>query len=147
MQTFPLKLMNSENSTDIKPQNNNNEYIPGQCNIGSKEIERRKRKAILGLAISLLGIALLQYFNSPSAWRFILFLPLFYSIICYYQAQQKFCVVFGIFGIYNFDNIGKTKRVNESNDKKKDSWYAWLIIFKSILFALLIVVIYYFLPL
>ncbi len=147
MQTFPLKLMNSENSTDTKPQNNDNEYISGQCNIGSKEIERRNRKAILGLVISILGIALLQYFNSSSTWRLILFLPFFYTIICYYQAQHKFCVVFGIFAIYNFDNIGKIKRVNESNDKKKDRLNAWIIIFKSILFALLIVVIYYYLPL
>ena len=146
MQTLPLTLMNIENSTNNIPKNNTNEYVPGKCNLGYEEIDRRKRNAHRGLIITILGIAALQLLNLSSIWRLLLFIPLSYAILCYYQAQQKFCVAFGIFGIYNFLEIGKVTKVSEPEYKIKDKRNAWLIILKSFLLALIIVVVYYFLP-
>ena len=146
MQTLPLTLMNIENSTNNIPKNNTNEYVPGKCNLGYEEIYRRKRNVLRGLILTILGITALQLLNTPSIWRFLLFMPLSYVILCYYQAQQKFCVAFGIFGIYNFLEIGKVTKVSEPEYKIKDKLKAWLIILKSFLLALIIVVVYYFLP-
>ena len=143
----------SSNTLDINknlPGNNNlnvnNDYIPGKCNLGSEEIEMRKRKAKIGLILTLLSIIALQIFHPSPNYKLLIFIPLFYSILCYYQAQQKFCVAFGIIGIYNFGNLGKSKRVIESEFKNKDIRNSWLIIFKTLLLSFLIVVIYYFLP-
>ena len=117
----------SSNTLDINknlPGNNNlnvnNDYIPGKCNLGSEEIEMRKRKAKIGLILTLLSIIALQIFHPSPNYKLLIFIPLFYSILCYYQAQQKFCVAFGIIGIYNFGNLGKSKRVIESEFKNKD---------------------------
>ena len=135
--------------TNLPGNNNmnvNNDYIPGKCNLGSKEIEMRKRKALGGLILTILSIIAIQIFHLSPKYRLIIFIPLFYSILCYYQAQQKFCVAFGIIGIYNFGNLGKSKRVIESEFKNKDIRNSWLIIFKTLLLSFLIVVIYYFLP-
>ena len=146
MQTIPLSLMNIENSIDRKTQNNTNEYIPGQCNLGFEEIRRRKRKAFFGLVITLLSIVGLQLFHISSVYRFLLFIPLSYAIICYYQAQQKFCVVFGMKGIYNFGEIGKSTSITNPKYKNKDYHNARMIILTSLFLALLLVAIYFFLP-
>ncbi len=129
-----------------KNLNVNKEYIPGKCNLGTEEIEMRRRKAKIGLMLTLLSIIAIQIFHPSLNYRLLIFIPLFYSILCYYQAQQKFCVAFGIIGIYNFEKLGKSKRVLENEFKNKDIKNSWLIILKSFLLSFLIVAIYYFLP-
>jgi predicted nucleic acid-binding Zn ribbon protein len=124
-----------------------NEYLPGSCNLGIKEIESRKRKALIGLILTILWIVYLQINHFTSEWRLIIFFPLFYSIVCFYQAQQKFCVAFGLLGIFNFGERGNSKSVADELHKKKDRKNAWRIIFLSLIFTLLIVVTYYLLPL
>jgi len=122
------------------------EYVPGQCNLGSQEIRMRKRKSVVGLVITVLFVIGLQIFDPPQELRLLLFIPLAYTIICYYQAQQKFCVVFGIRGIFNFEEIGYSTDVIESEDRIKDRNKAWMIIFRSLLLAFIIVALYFFLP-
>lgn len=132
------------------PENNNlnvnNDYIPGKCNLGSEEIKMRKRNAKIGLILTLLSSIALQIFHSSPNYRLLIFIPLFYSILCYYQAQQKFCVAFGIIGIYNFENLGRSKKVIQNEFKNKDIRNSWLIIFKTLFLTFLLVAIYYFLP-
>lgn len=136
-------------NTNLPGNNNlniNNDYIPGQCNLGSKEIEMRKRKAFGGMIITLLSIIAIQIFHPSPNYRLLIFIPLFYSILCYYQAQQKFCVAFGIIGIYNFESLGKSKRVTQNEFKNQDRRNSWLIILKTFFLSFLLAAIYYFLP-
>lgn len=136
-------------NTDTSGNNNlnvNNDYISGKCNLGSEEIKMRRRNAKIGLILTLLSILALQIFDPSPNYKLFIFIPLFYSILCYYQAQQKFCVAFGIIGIYNFGNLGKSKRVMQNEYKNKDIKNSWLIILKSFLLSFLLVAIYYFLP-
>ena len=125
----------------------NDEYIPGKCNLGLQEIQSRKRKALIGFLISTLTITGLQFFHFHPAWRFIVFFPLSYAILCSFQAQQKFCVAFGIKGIFNFEEMRKSTIIKNTENKKKDNIKAWQIIFKSFFLAFIIVTIYFFLPL
>ncbi len=127
-------------------QSGNNDYIPGKCNLGTEEIEMRSRKAKIGLMLTLLSIIAIQIFHPSLNYRLLIFIPLFYSILCYYQAQQKFCVAFGIIGIYNFETLGKSKRVTQNEFKNQDIKNSWLIILKTFLLSFIIVAIYYFLP-
>ncbi len=136
-----VKIHGNEN------QQYSNEYIPGQCNLGIDEINSRKWKSLIGLIVSVLYIIMLYLFHVTNEWRLFLFIPLFYSVICYYQAQRKFCVVFGIKGIFNFEKIGKSTNVTNDLFKLQDRRNAWRIIFISFIFTFIIVAVYFFLPL
>ena len=54
---------------------NGEQYIPGECNIGSTEIARRKRAGWIGLMATVgLGTTFILLEVDP-AWRTTLFLP------------------------------------------------------------------------
>ena len=90
------------------------------------------------------GIAIFSFWFCLEIYRFF---PLSYAILCSFQAQQKFCVAFGIKGIFNFEEMRKSTIIENTENKKKDNIKAWQIIFKSFFLAFLIVTIYFFLPL
>jgi len=127
-------------------QNDNGGYIPGICNLGKKEINKRKVQSIAGLALTILCIITLQFFHFEPVWRLIVFAPLFYSIICFLQAREKFCVVFGIYGVYNFTDERNVVAVEEEEYHTKDRKKAFKIFFTSLAIAIVIVVIYFYLP-
>ena len=138
--------MNSEFLPDREPKNEENEYVPGTCNMGEKEIERRKKLVIIGSTFTILSIVILQVFGFPTEWRLIIFFPLSFTILCFQEALQKFCVVFGIKGVFNFKNIRKVIRIEQEDDRKKDRKKGWVIIFTSALIGFVVAMIYFYLP-
>jgi hypothetical protein len=69
-------------------------YVPGVCNINPQEIKQRRNTGHLGLAITLILVALI--FVTHASWylRIIIIIPSFLMAIGYLQARYKFCVGF-----------------------------------------------------
>jgi len=53
-----------------------NQYIPGACNIGIEEIEKRKQMGWAGLIGAVILYGLFVYFKVPQVWRIAVFFPL-----------------------------------------------------------------------
>lgn len=128
------------------PNQQQEEYIPGVCNIGKKEIERRKHAAIFGFALCLLCITLIQWFDADRVWKLLLFIPAASLGVSFQQWYFKFCVAFGIKGVFNFGNIGKTFSVEQKEYFRKDRIKAWQMIISGILFGVIAAIIYYYSP-
>ena len=136
-----------ENNYSIEEkQKEFNAYLPGKCNIGKKEIEKRKWLALSGLLIVIASVYILQVYSFSYQWRALIFFPLSYSILCFLQAKNKFCVLFGLTGVFNFNDIRKLTSIKEIDYHQKDRRKSLIIIFTSIFVALVITMIYLNLP-
>ena len=81
-------------------------YTPGTCNIGSKEIQKRKRAAFLMLFVTILSIAWVFIKQPPVLFRALVVVPATASALCFYQAYSKFCVFYAFTGKFSFDDGG-----------------------------------------
>jgi len=122
------------------------EYIPGVCNIGKKEIERRKQAAIFSVALCIVCITLIQWLEADRIWKLLLFIPAASLGVSFQQWYFKFCVAFGIKGVFNFGGIGKTFSVEQKEYFRKDRIKAWQMIISGVLFGIAAALIYYYLP-
>jgi len=122
------------------------EYIPGTCNIGHKEIKARRNVAIFSTVLTIIVIALLLIFHADKLWRLTLFIPAASSIISFQQWYNKFCVKFGIEGVFNFGEIGKTFSVEQKENFQKDRRKAWKMINIGIVVGLILAILFYLLP-
>lgn len=123
------------------------EYIPGVCNIGKKEIERRKKAVFLSIMLSILFITLIQWLGINKEWRLLLFIPAASLGVSFQQWYFKFCVAFGIKGVFNFGNIGDSFTVEQKEYFKKDRIKAWKMIISGMLFGGIAALIFYYVPL
>ena len=96
------------------------EYIPGVCNIGSQEINRRRRIGWIGLAVVLFLFIILTLFNVHPWWRLLIFFPATLSASGFLQAHFHFCAGFARKGVFNFGEIGKTQEVTDESANAKD---------------------------
>lgn len=120
-----------------------NQYVPGVCNIGPAEINKRKQMGWIGLVITVVILVLLIWLDTASIWKLILFFPAMISTVGFFQAYMHFCAHFGLSSIYNFKDVGKTDTVQQEEFRKKDRHKAWKIIIYSILSGLVVVLITY----
>ena len=123
-----------------------NNYKPGSCNLGQQEIDSRIRKAWIAFILTIAVVVFIQMNHYPREGRLLVFFPLFYSIICYYQAKKKFCVVFGMRGIFNFESLGKSTHIRNAEHNKFDKKLAIQMTITCFLLAMAIVFIYYLIP-
>jgi hypothetical protein len=118
-----------------------NEYIPGVCNIGSAEINRRRQAGWSGLGITILLWAAFFYFNIPAPWRLLLFFPATMSAEGFLQAAFHFCAAFGTLGVFNFGiQVGKTESVEQAEYRRKDRQMALKITIYSMIIGLMVAV-------
>lgn len=122
------------------------EYIPGTCNIGPKEIKARKKSAVFSAVLSAVLITLFLALHTAKLWRLTLFIPATSLGVGYLQLYYHFCVNFGLRGVFNFGDIGKTFTVDQQENFKKDRAKAWRMINMGILFGLIVTIIFYLLP-
>lgn len=112
------------------------EYVPGACNIGSREIMRRRAVGIAALVFALIsGYTLLAADDLTRSARWGIFFPLFVSAIGFIQARNKFCMAYGLAGTFNFGKIGDMERVFDAESKKIDRRKALAIVVQSALIA------------
>jgi hypothetical protein len=141
-----LASKNENDLFDNDSDKTSDAYNPGVCNLGKKETSDRKLKAYSGLILTIFCIAVIEWMNLSNKYRLLIFFPLAYSIICFIQAKEKFCVVFGLRGVYNFNDKRKLTKISSkefiSKDRRKSLW----ILFQSVIFAIIITILYYYLP-
>lgn len=118
-----------------------NTHQPGVCNIGPAEISRRKQGAYFGLALTLLWFIALHFMKANRALYLTEFFPSMAFTIGWNQARSKFCVAFGLMGVFNFGPLGKESELQkvESLDLRAiDRKFALNLIAKSALWSVLI---------
>lgn len=119
------------------------QYIPGTCNIGPEEIEKRKQTGWIGLTVTVLLWALFIWFDIPRIWKLTLFFPAMMSATGFLQAYMHFCVHFGFASLFNFGEVGKTDTVQQAEFRTKDKRKAWRIVIYAALIGLAITLIAY----
>jgi len=113
---------------------NQNQYIPGVCNIGDAEIKRRKRVGWIGLVVTIVVGALFDIFHVAVYWKLLLFFPASLSATGFIQAWMHFCAGFGMKGAFNFSSeINKTDTVSQAEFRAKDHRKAVTIFVYSII--------------
>jgi hypothetical protein len=121
-------------------------YLPGVCNIGKSEIRRRQSTALLGGIATILGAISMGNKYSSHSPRLWLFIPAMVFAIGWIQSRRKFCLAFGLMGVFNFGRAGATSKVQSKEDKAADRATAYSILTQSIVLALAITGLIYFLP-
>ncbi len=133
-------------SDSPSPNQQQEGYIPGVCNIGKKEIERRKRAAIFSFALCIFCIVLIQWLGADRVWKLLLFIPAASLGVSFQQWYFKFCVAFGMKGVFNFGDIGKTFSIEQKEYFRKDRMKAWTMIISGLLFGVIVALVYYYSP-
>jgi len=122
-----------------------NQYMPGVCNIGENEITRRKNAGWIGLIVTVILYSLFAYIEVPRFWRLLIFIPATASAVGFLQARMHFCAYFGMRGVFNFAEIGKTDTVEQAEFRAKDRRKAWQIITYSVIVGVIITIPAYYL--
>jgi hypothetical protein len=121
-------------------------YIPGTCNIGNEQLQKRKRFLIKSLFATLLCILFLEVSHVDKIWRMFMFVPFTLSVIGAQQVWFKFCYIFGLKGYYGFGEVGKAKTISDAENIKRDKSKAQKMIVSSVIIGAILTVIYYFIP-
>ena len=95
-------------------------YRPGVCNIGPREIARRRLAGHVGLLLTLGILAALLIFDAPAWLRLILIVPAAGAASGYLQAYLKFCAGYGQLGVFNFGEVGDTHHVINDEARAAD---------------------------
>jgi len=123
---------------------NENQYIPGVCNIGKEEITARKKSLYISLALFVVDIIVLELLHANHWWGITVFVLAASFAVSFQQVYFKFCVNFGIRGVFNFGDLGKTFTSEQKEYYQKDRAKALKMIVTGITFGIVIAVIYYF---
>jgi len=121
-------------------------YIPGTCNLGKSEIQRRQFVALLGLLLTASILFGLIGADAPTSARWGLFIPLMVFSVGFIQSRKKFCLAYGLMGTFNLGKLGDISRVQSPEDRKADRKTALLILAQSALLALTLTVLLVLLP-
>lgn len=103
------------------------------CNINPAEIRRRRLVGHVGLAVTLVCIAVALATQSEWYVRLLLFVPAFITATGYLQAREKFCVAFAGAGQQHADE--KIVKITDKAALSADSLKARMINIKAFLFA------------
>ena len=121
-------------------------YIPGTCNLGKSEIQRRQFVALLGLLLTASILFGLIGADAPTSARWGLFIPLMVFSVGFIQSRKKFCLAYGLMGTFNLGKLGDISRVQSPDDRKADRKTALLILAQSALLALTLTALLVLLP-
>jgi hypothetical protein len=96
------------------------EYRPGACNIGPREIAKRRAYGVAGMVSAVvLGIVLVAI-DAPALARALVIFPLWGGIIGLEQARRKFCAGFAYAGIRSVMGSDATETVGDREDLRRD---------------------------
>lgn len=85
-------------------------YRPGVCNIGPREIARRRRTGYLGLLLAgALALALVVS-GAAAETRLLVAAPLFVGLLGLAQARARFCVAFAALGVHDLPSAARPTR-------------------------------------
>ncbi len=96
------------------------EYVPGVCNIGPAEIERRRRGAIAATAITGVLYLVLVVAGAARPFRLAIAVPAAGAAVSWLQVVLRFCVAFGARGLYNFGALSEERDVVQREAHQAD---------------------------
>ena len=101
--------------------------------------------AIFSGVLTVAEIIILSMLRVNPLWRLTLFIPAASLGVGFLQWHNKFCVAFGLMGVFNFDEIGTTFSVGQQEYLKRDRAKAIRMILTGIGFGLIVAAGFYFL--
>lgn len=113
-------------------------YVPGVCNIGKREVARRRNAFILAIIATIVWATLLFYFQLDKVFRLSLIIPTMALGVTFQQWYNRFCIAYAYWGVFNFKDITKPDKVKKDDWKQKDLAKARGILFASFVYALII---------
>ena len=96
------------------------EYRPGVCNIGPREIAKRRAFGIAGIVSSVVLAIALVAIDAPDIARAIVLIPLWGAFVSLEQARRKFCAAFAYAGIRSVNGSDATESVGNAADLAVD---------------------------
>ena len=123
------------------------DYIPGSCNIGEGEINRRRIVAAIGFVLSLSALTTFITTDVSQSARVGIFIPLLVMSIGWVQSRKKFCLAYGFTGTFNFGKLGQISRVADPIARAADRRTALIIFAQSTLYAAVLTALVVALPL
>ena len=119
----------------------NDNYIPGVCNIGPLEIQRRKNwfyVAVFG-SFMIASMFLVSEFNLfLTIFSYLVLLGTGFGLgLVFFEWYDKFCIAFGFFGYFNFQKLGNYSRVENKDYTNIDRRKVLNILIKSLLVSVL----------
>lgn len=123
------------------------DYIPGSCNIGEGEINRRRIVAAIGFVLSLSALTTFITTDVSQSARLGIFIPLLVMSIGWVQSRKKFCLAYGFTGTFNFGKLGQISRVADPIARAADRRTALMIFTQSTLYAAVLTALVVALPL
>ena len=123
------------------------DYIPGSCNIGEGEINRRRIVAAIGFVLSLSALTTFITTDVSQSARLGIFIPLLVMSIGWIQSRKKFCLAYGFTGTFNFGKLGQISRVADPIARAADRRTALMIFAQSTLYAAVLTALVVALPL
>jgi hypothetical protein len=122
------------------------EYKPGVCNIGSAEIAKRKHAGWIGAGVTAILGLVIFWLRVPAVWRLSLFVPAFFAATGFLQGFMHFCAGFGMKGVFNFDQVGQTEKIEQEEYRTRDRRKAQQILACSALIGIVVALASFFFP-
>lgn len=122
------------------------EYLAGSCNIGSAEIRRRQISGSVGAVLSLSFWVTTFVFHASKGIRALLFFPLLLTAIGWIQSRRRFCLAYGLRGVFNFGNLGEASRVQDPMLRAADRSLALRMFAQASLVAAAFALVFTFIP-
>jgi hypothetical protein len=126
--------------------NDEDKYIPGTCNIGKEEVAKRRKGMMFAGALVLIIISSMLLFHADKIWRFFVFFPSVSFAIGVQQVYFKFCMGFGMKGIFNFKDLGESVSIEEAEMRRLDKAKATKMLVIGLLSGLVITILFYLMP-
>ncbi|HRH65052.1 MAG TPA: hypothetical protein PLU53_02020 [Bacteroidia bacterium] len=114
-----------------------NDYKPGVCNIGQRELSVRKKFLNIFLPATVLLSAASFFLDSSLILWILLLISTFCMIVLYLELKFKFCIIFGFFSLYNFEKLGTIHEVKNQAHQSSDRKRVLEIVIQSFLFSLI----------
>jgi len=113
-----------------------NQYKPGVCNIGQKEVSVRWKFIRLFLPVTaFLSIGSFYWWDSLWVWFFLLCSTFSLLVLCW-EVRTRFCIIFGFFSLHNFRHLGELEEVENPDDIRRDRKRVWEITLQAMAIAL-----------
>lgn len=99
--------------------NKKDSYQTGVCNIGDREVVIRQKLLLFAFASTVFFTVLVHFFNTSLLYAVLAFATLS-TVITILEIKTRFCILFGVFSLYNFKEPGNLDDVTDRMCKKKD---------------------------
>jgi hypothetical protein len=114
-------------------------HQPGVCNIGPAEIRVRKMTALVGFVLAIALFIILGVIKASHGLYTLEIFPVILLTTGWIQARSRFCIYFGMRGLFNFGGLGKsasTESIDDAAFREADRAMALRLLGRSVALAL-----------